>query len=75
MFNTYPTSQWQTGEVVTDVVVLPVGQTPPGDYDLLVGFYGAGEGGVVERVTAVAKNGAPFPNDAVPLPTEVRLRN
>ncbi|MBK8931861.1 MAG: hypothetical protein IPM76_05980 [Chloroflexi bacterium] len=75
VFNTYPTSQWQTGEVVKDVVVLPVGQTPPGDYDLLVGFYGAGEGGVVERVTAVAKNGAPFPNDAVPLPTEVRLRN
>ncbi|MGB5060376.1 MAG: hypothetical protein WBO48_16880, partial [Candidatus Promineifilaceae bacterium] len=75
VFNTYPTSQWQTGEVVTDVVTLPVGQTPPGDYDLLVGFYGAGEGGVVERVTAVAKNGAPFPNDAVPLPTEVRLRN
>jgi len=57
------------------VVALPVGQTPPGEYDLLVGFYGAGESGAVERVTAVDKNGAPFPNDAVPLPTEARLRN
>lgn len=75
VFNTYPTSQWQAGEVVIDEVTLPVGQTAPGEYDLLVGFYGVGESGAVERVTAVDKNGAPFPNDAVPLPTEVRLKN
>ncbi|MCA9873775.1 MAG: hypothetical protein KC441_08970 [Anaerolineales bacterium] len=67
VFNTYPTGQWTTGEVVTDVVVLDLAQVPPGEYQLLVGFYRKGEGGEVERVTAVGENGAPFPNDAVPL--------
>jgi hypothetical protein len=71
VYNSYPTGQWQAGEVVTDVVALDVGQAPPGEYGLLVGFYVKGEDGVVRRVTAVDENGAPLPNDAVVLPEAI----
>lgn len=37
--NSYPTSQWQTGEIVVERVVLPLANVPPGQYQLAIGFY------------------------------------
>ena len=35
-----PTSQWPPGEIVTDVVQLPLPEAlPPGDYTLITGMY------------------------------------
>jgi hypothetical protein len=36
---TYPTDWWETGEVVDDLIELPMGSVPPGDYLLKVGVY------------------------------------
>ncbi|MCG3210503.1 MAG: hypothetical protein FOGNACKC_04134 [Anaerolineae bacterium] len=35
----YPTSLWDTGEVVVDELVLPLDQLPPGEYTPVVGLY------------------------------------
>ncbi|MGQ9681224.1 MAG: 6-pyruvoyl-tetrahydropterin synthase-related protein [Anaerolineae bacterium] len=37
--DTYPTSRWAKGEVVSDRIVLDMGQVPPGRYQLAVGWY------------------------------------
>jgi hypothetical protein len=37
--NSYPTSQWQPGEVVVETVTLPLVNVPPGQYQLAIGFY------------------------------------
>ncbi|MCA9982104.1 MAG: hypothetical protein KDD89_14770, partial [Anaerolineales bacterium] len=37
----YPTTAWDVGEVVRDVVLLDVGAVPPGEYGLRVGLYEA----------------------------------
>jgi hypothetical protein len=36
---TYPTLWWEAGEVVSDEIVLPLTDAPPGDYQLRVGIY------------------------------------
>jgi hypothetical protein len=36
---TYPTSLWDPGEVIRDDVVLPLGDLPAGQYEILVGMY------------------------------------
>ena len=36
---TYPTTDWQRGQVVSDEIVLSTTDVPPGDYELLVGVY------------------------------------
>jgi hypothetical protein len=36
---TYPTSWWVTGEVISDTVAFPLGDTPEGTYHLAVGLY------------------------------------
>lgn len=35
----YPTDQWERGEIVRDVVVLPLAEVPPGTYDVAIGLY------------------------------------
>jgi hypothetical protein len=41
----YPTPYWQPGEQVIDTHILPLDpDLPPGNYDLLIGFYEAGSG-------------------------------
>jgi hypothetical protein len=36
----FPTSQWPAGEIVTDIVQLPLpGELSPGDYTLIIGMY------------------------------------
>jgi hypothetical protein len=37
--NTFPTSQWQPGDVVRDVVTLDISDLAPGDYFFFVGLY------------------------------------
>jgi 4-amino-4-deoxy-L-arabinose transferase-like glycosyltransferase len=42
---TYPTSLWDVGEVIRDVVEVPLtGGVPPGDYVIRVGLYNAASG-------------------------------
>lgn len=41
----YPTPYWQSGEQIIDTYHLPLSHdTPPGSYDILLGFYEAGNG-------------------------------
>jgi hypothetical protein len=35
----YPTTRWKVGEVVSDEVILPLNEVPPGRYQLAVGIY------------------------------------
>jgi hypothetical protein len=59
----YPTWWWEAGEVVVDVHTLAVApDAPPGQYNVVVGLYGA-DG----RVPARGPNGARLPGDAVVL--------
>jgi hypothetical protein len=65
--DSYPTSQWETGEIVVDPVKLDLGGVESGEYRVLVGFYrpmGAGW----ERLTAVDGAGDPVPENRFPLP-------
>lgn len=60
-----PTSAWVKGERIADTVVLPVApDAAPGAYRLLLGFYDATTGA---RLSAVAGDGAPLPDQAVEL--------
>ncbi|MCA9963737.1 MAG: hypothetical protein KC423_05830 [Anaerolineales bacterium] len=63
--HSYPTSQWQVGEIVVDQVVL----LPMMDYALQTGFY-LNDGAMLPRLTAVSPDGTPFPNNAVSLKRE-----
>jgi hypothetical protein len=40
----YPTSTWETGRVVADLMIIPLNQIPPGEYSLNVGAYDMGTG-------------------------------
>lgn len=71
VFNSYPTGQWTAGEIVPEVVRLDLTGLPPGQYSLLTGFYQRLADGVLARVTAVAPDGAPLPDDRVFLTTLV----
>ncbi|MBE2200408.1 MAG: hypothetical protein IAE79_17465 [Anaerolinea sp.] len=64
--NSYPTSQWRVGEIVSDMVSWPLAALPVGEYRLVVGFY-ENLGNRWPRLTAVGVTGDPFPNNAVPL--------
>jgi len=66
--NTYPTSHWLKGEVVTDTVTLDLAKVPAGDYRLAVGWYD--ENG---RLPALDANGQPLADDQVVLPETVRI--
>lgn len=63
--NSYPTSQWQVGEIVTEQINLP---PLSGSWGLAIGFYESVDGQLV-RLTAVQGNGS----SAAPLPDNVLL--
>lgn len=66
----YPTSLWDVGDVVRDVVEVPLpDDLPPGDYSIRVGLYDAATG---QRLPVTASHGVPVAGGAVPL-TTVRL--
>ncbi len=65
----YPTSQWEVGQQIVDRYVISLrSDAPPGTYRLLVGMYHLASG---QRLSAVATDGTPLADDAIPV---VRLR-
>jgi hypothetical protein len=63
---TYPTNWWEQSEWVEDTVVLSLADVPPGDYELLIGWYNSETG---ERLSANSATGEEFPDGAVLLTT------
>jgi hypothetical protein len=61
---TYPTTHWQSSEVVADTVLLSLDAVPPGRYHLRIGCYDPATG---ERLPVYGKDGEPYPDDVVPL--------
>ncbi|PID87230.1 MAG: hypothetical protein CSB13_00405 [Chloroflexi bacterium] len=61
VYNSYPTSQWTTGEIVTDDVILNIGDVSAGEYQLIVGFYDE----ALVRLTAVAADGSSLPHNVM----------
>ncbi len=67
----YPTSLWDPGEVIRDVVRIPLpAQVPPGDYEIVAGLYEFATGVRLPVVDAAENRPA---DDAVPL-TIVTIR-
>lgn len=65
--NTYPTSQWTAGEIVTDRIRLDLTAVPPGHYALALGFYRLLGDGTGERITAVGPDGDLLPDNLLRL--------
>jgi hypothetical protein len=61
----YPTSLWATGELILDPHELDLSAVPPGQYQILTGWYNLGSG---VRLTANQAN-TPLPDNAVNLGT------
>jgi hypothetical protein len=60
----FPTTVWQTGDMIPDTHTLRIpSELPPGEYRLWAGLYRASDG---TRI-AVQEDGAPLPNALVPL--------
>ena len=64
--DSYPTSQWTSGEIVADAVRLHPDDLPAGEYEIVIGFY-ENLGERLPHLTAVAPDGRPFTDDRVPL--------
>jgi 4-amino-4-deoxy-L-arabinose transferase-like glycosyltransferase len=63
----YPTTAWPVRDKVVDRYELKLKEgAPPGTYRLLVGMYDLTSG---QRLAAIAANGAPLPDNAIPLAT------
>jgi hypothetical protein len=71
VWGSYPTTEWQPGEKITDryTLTIPAG-TPPGDHHLRVGWYNAA---TQERVPLVADNSQPA-SDSVTLNVIIRVK-
>jgi hypothetical protein len=63
----YPTSAWSAGEIVRDPFAISLaGDAPPGEYELLAGFYLLE---TLERLPATGADGEPVLDNTVPLGT------
>jgi hypothetical protein len=61
----YPTSVWSAGEIVPDVLTLPLGNaTPPGDYTLVAGMY---DPLTQQRMPVVDRDGLRLADDMIVL--------
>jgi len=60
-----PTSQWQTGEIIADQAIIPLGGVPPGEYLLAVGLYVEE---TQERLPVQGPDGERYPDNYFPLP-------
>lgn len=67
--NSYPTSQWSEGEIVSDRVVMNLEEVPPGEYQLAVGFYPPAD--PATRLPASAEDGQPLAGNRFLLPVSV----
>ena len=66
--NSYPTSQWLEGEIVSDTLAIQLDESQTGGYRIAVGFYRQ-DGENVQRLTAVDPDtGGTFPDARVILP-------
>lgn len=65
--NSYPTSQWTTGEIVTDEVTLLLAGLPAGNYTLAMGLYQK-VGDEYPRVPATTPDGSPLPENRLLIP-------
>jgi hypothetical protein len=66
---TYPTSDWQTGEIIVDAYELQLpANLPAGVFTLAVGMY---DSQTQQRLIAVDSRGKPFDDNKVPLKTFV----
>ena len=63
---TYPTTLWQSGEVVEDTIELSLSGLPSGDYGLAVGCYDEATG---ERLPIYGEDGRRYAEDVLPLET------
>jgi hypothetical protein len=68
--DSYPTSQWTGGEVVSDSLSLDVSEIPAGEYVLHIGLFKSSDDGL-SRLAAVDEQGRPLPNDRLRLPWSV----
>jgi hypothetical protein len=60
----YPTHWWESGEVVEDLIILPLDEIPSGRYLLRVGIY---EPDTAIRLSAYSKDGERYEGDIVTL--------
>jgi len=65
---TYPTTWWEAGEVVSDVIPLSLTGVPPGTYRLAVGVYDPKTGA---RLPVTNAAGERLPDDQIMLPGEI----
>jgi hypothetical protein len=65
---TYPTNWWEKGEVVSDTIVLPMGDVPSGEYGLAVGMY---EPDVGDRLAVRDEAGTRQPKNHLVLPDSI----
>ena len=66
--DSYPTGQWQPGEVVADALTFDLSALPPGEYRVAVGFYAPTEG--LPRLPATDGSGL-LPDGRFILPVKV----
>jgi len=68
----YPTSQWTAGEIITDPVSLSLAGVPAGNYQLSVGFYPAQD--PANRLPVSEVEGASPATGSFLLPETVRVQ-
>ncbi len=68
--NSYPTSQWTTGEIVADQLLLALDGAPPGTYELAIGFYPPAD--AANRLPVTLPDGAMPPERIVRLPIVIK---
>lgn len=70
---TYPTSQWQRQEIVTDSLTIDLAGLPAGTYVLAVGYYENVADGTFPRLTAVDDTGNALPDNRFFLPQTITV--
>lgn len=70
-YDTYPTSQWSVGEIVSDPAFIELIDVPPGTYQLVAGLYQDLGNGQFPRLPAAGKDA--FSADAIRL-LEIKLQ-
>jgi hypothetical protein len=68
--NSYPTNQWNLGEIVVDPLKLDLKEVPPGSYIIYVGLYRP-DGANTMRLSIVDSNDQPQAEDRLRLPETI----
>ncbi|MCP4537067.1 MAG: hypothetical protein GY832_07960 [Chloroflexi bacterium] len=61
----YPTTYWDSGEIVSDAIPLSLENAPSGAYSVVVGVY---DSETKKRLSVIAHDGQPQPDDQIVLP-------